>query len=195
MLQKGLCNANAANTLDTPSVTATISRCVACGDAHPSGKYVTPKQQLECCSCGGNHTANYPDCSKWKEAKAAAARREQGESGRKDGVSTRLPAPESAPAEPSPEQEKLGPGWNHVVRGGRVAKVQATPNPTPTSSSTGRRTERQLPQRAANVSPLVLKCPWWILNHPVPNILTQHPILHKVSPAQEDRRSPLQPSY
>jgi hypothetical protein len=34
-------------------------RSVACVDTHPSQKCVTPKQQLKCCSCGGNHTANY----------------------------------------------------------------------------------------------------------------------------------------
>jgi hypothetical protein len=55
----------------------------------------------------------------------------------------RLPAPKSAPAKPSPEQVKLGSGWNHVVRGGRVVKDQATPSPTSNSSDTGRRTERQ----------------------------------------------------
>jgi hypothetical protein len=27
-------------------------RCVACGDAHPSGTCSTSKQQLKCCSCG-----------------------------------------------------------------------------------------------------------------------------------------------
>jgi hypothetical protein len=33
-------------------------KCVACGDAHPSGTCATSKQQLKCCNCGGNHTAN-----------------------------------------------------------------------------------------------------------------------------------------
>jgi hypothetical protein len=77
-------------------------RCVACRDAHPSGKCATPKQQLKCCSCGGNHTANYRGCSKWKEAKEAAAKRAQMERGRRDGVSTRLHAPKSAPSMPTP---------------------------------------------------------------------------------------------
>jgi hypothetical protein len=103
-------------------------RCVACGDEQPSGKCVTPKNQLKCCSCGENHTANYRGCSKWKEAKAAAAKRAQGERSRRDGVSTRLPAPKSAPAKPSPEQEKLGSGWNHAVRGGRVAATLQSVN-------------------------------------------------------------------
>jgi hypothetical protein len=44
-------------------------RGVTCGDAQPSEQYVTPKQQLNCCSCGGNHTANYRGCSKWNESK------------------------------------------------------------------------------------------------------------------------------
>jgi hypothetical protein len=52
-------------------------RCVACGDAHPSGTYFTPKQQLKGYSCGGNHTANCRGYCKWKEAKAAAAKRAQ----------------------------------------------------------------------------------------------------------------------
>jgi len=30
----------------------------------------TSQQQLECCSFGGNHTAHYQGCVKWKEAKA-----------------------------------------------------------------------------------------------------------------------------
>jgi hypothetical protein len=60
-----------------------------------------------------------------------------------DGVSTRLPAPKSAPAKPPPEQEKLGHGWNHVVRGGRVVKAQASPSPPSTLTDTGRRSKRQ----------------------------------------------------
>jgi hypothetical protein len=70
-------------------------------------------------------------CSKWKEAKAGAATRAQIERGRRDGVSTRLHAPKSAPSMPTPEQEALGSGWNHVVQGGRIVKAQATSSPTP----------------------------------------------------------------
>jgi hypothetical protein len=54
-------------------------RCMACGDAHPSGTWVTSKQQLRCCSCGGDHTANCRGCCKRKEARAAAEKRAQGE--------------------------------------------------------------------------------------------------------------------
>jgi hypothetical protein len=153
--------------------------CVACGDEHMSGKCVTPKQQLKCCRCGGNHTANYRGCSKWKEVKAAAAKRAQEEHRRQDCVSTRLPAPKSAPAKPSPEQDKSGSGWNHVVRGGRVVKAQPTHTPASTSSDTGRRTERQAAPTAAIVSPLVQKCRWRNPSHPVPNRLT--PLPHRVS--------------
>jgi hypothetical protein len=51
--------------------------------------------------------------------------------GRKDGDSKRLPAHKTAPAKPSPEQEKLGLGWNHVVRGGRIVMAQSTTNGPP----------------------------------------------------------------
>jgi hypothetical protein len=115
-------------------------RCVACGDAHPSGTYATSKQQLKCCSCGGNRSANYRGCSKWKEAKAAAAKCELGERGHKDGGSSHRPAPKLAPASLSPEQEKLGPGSNHVVRGGRVVKAKATKEPTLNPSGAGGQT-------------------------------------------------------
>jgi hypothetical protein len=104
---------------------------VTCRDAHPSGTCATSTQQLKCCSCGVKHTANCRSCSKWKEATpTAAANRAQGDRGHKDGVSSRLPAPKSAPASISTEQEKLGRGWSHVVRGGHVVKAKATNKPT-----------------------------------------------------------------
>jgi hypothetical protein len=58
------------------------------------------------------------------------------------GVSMRLQTPKWAQPKPSPEQENLGPAWNHVVRGCRLVQTQATPNPTPISSDTIRLTER-----------------------------------------------------
>jgi hypothetical protein len=48
-------------------------RRVACGEAHQSGGCSTSKEQLKCCSCGGNHTANYRGCGKLKEDKASLA--------------------------------------------------------------------------------------------------------------------------
>jgi len=71
--------------------------CVSYSDAHPSGTCVTPNHQLKCCSFRGNQTDDYRGCSKWIEAKAAAAKRVQGERSRKVGVSTRLSAPRAAP--------------------------------------------------------------------------------------------------
>jgi hypothetical protein len=172
-------------------------RCVACGDEHPSGKCFTPKQQLKCCSCGGNHTTNYRGCSKWKEAKAAAAKRAQGERSRKDGVSTRLPAPRLAPAKPSPKQEKLGSGWNHVVRGGRVVKAQATPTPASTSSDTERLTERHAASTGGHSKPACPEYRWWNKSHPVPNRLTPLPhrdSLHSRGSLISSRNYPLRPA-
>jgi hypothetical protein len=78
-------------------------RCVARGDAHPSWTCVTSKHQLKCFNCGGNLTAKYRGCCKWREARAATGKRAQGERGQKDGVSSRLPATKSAPGSLSPE--------------------------------------------------------------------------------------------
>jgi hypothetical protein len=61
---------------------------------------------------------------KWKEAKAALAKRTP--AGNKEGS-----APSTAAPKLSAEQEILDSGWKHVVRGGRV---KATPNvPIPTT--------------------------------------------------------------
>ena len=43
-----------------------VPRCVACWEAHLSGECSTFKEQLQCCCCGGNHTANYRGYGKWK---------------------------------------------------------------------------------------------------------------------------------
>jgi hypothetical protein len=107
-------------------------RCVACGEGQLSGECSTPKEQLKCCGCGGNHNANYRGCGKWKEAKAALAKRAPA------GPVVRSGAPSGdvrkAPTRPHPsdEQLSLGDGWNHVLLGGRVAKAQPAPPPKPT---------------------------------------------------------------
>jgi hypothetical protein len=62
-------------------------RCVACGDAHPSGTCATSKQQLKCCSCGGNHSANYVVPVSGRRQRRPLQKRAQGERGQKDGVS------------------------------------------------------------------------------------------------------------
>jgi hypothetical protein len=53
----------------------------------------------------------------------------------------RLPAPNSAP--PTPEQEALGTGWNHVVWGGRTLKTHATSPTMLTNSGLGTQFEHQ----------------------------------------------------
>jgi hypothetical protein len=157
-LQQGRCNPNAASDSDTHGVTAAKYLGVWVAGTRTHLGSVTPNQQLKYCSCGGNHTSTIVAAVSGKKQRRLLQSERKGQP--KDGVSTRLPAPKSAPAKPSPEQEKLSPGWNHVVRGGHVVQAQATSSPSSTSSDTGRRTERQAAQRAVKVSPLVLKC-WW----------------------------------
>jgi hypothetical protein len=78
-------------------------RCVACDEPHPSGECSTPRQQLKCCSCGGNHTANYRGCSKWKEAKAALAKRTPAPRVHMNGATGRSASAQATRAEPSAE--------------------------------------------------------------------------------------------
>jgi hypothetical protein len=103
-------------------------RCVACGGTHLSGECSTPKQQLKCCSCRGNHTANYRGCSKWKEAKAALAKQVPMQRTRTSGAAVQPAANKVVTPQPSAEQQSLGSGWNHVVQGGRIVKATL---PTP----------------------------------------------------------------
>jgi hypothetical protein len=42
-------------------------RRVACGGPQLSGGRPAPRRQPQCCSCGGNHTANYRGFVKCKE--------------------------------------------------------------------------------------------------------------------------------
>jgi predicted nucleic acid-binding Zn-ribbon protein len=110
-------------------------RCVACGEAYLLGECSTSQQQLKCCSCGGNHTASYRGCAKWKEVKAALAKWAPTEHSRVVDPPSRPTVPKAKRTEPSAEQESLGSSWNHVVRGGRVVKATMPPYPnfTPVS--------------------------------------------------------------
>jgi hypothetical protein len=65
------------------------------------------------------------------------------ERGQRDGFSTRLPTPKSAPPKPTSEQEALGTGWNHVVRGGRTLKTHATSPTMPTNFGLVSQSEHQ----------------------------------------------------
>jgi len=89
----------------------------------------TPREQHQCCGCGGNHTASYRGCVKWKEARAALAKQAPQRATRNAPA-----APKAQQPGPSAEQLALGEGWSHVFLEGRVAKATATtppPNPNP----------------------------------------------------------------
>jgi hypothetical protein len=117
----------------TQSKCGYVPRCVACGGCHLSGGCPTPREQPLCCGCGGNHTANYRGCVKWKEAKSALAKQTL-DRGRRTAAIAHPPAPQQQLAGPSAEEMDLGEGWNHVVRGGHVVKA-TTPHPTPKEPS------------------------------------------------------------
>jgi hypothetical protein len=112
-------------------------RCVACGDFHISGGCPAPRGQPLCCSCWVNHTANYRGCVKWKEAKAAIAKRAP-VLGSKETNTSNPAAPNATHTGPSAEQMDLGEGWSHVVRGGRVVRATSPtsiPNPQPVTEA------------------------------------------------------------
>jgi hypothetical protein len=76
-------------------------------DTHLSGECSTPNEQLKCCSCGGNHTANYRGCSKWKEAKAAHAKQVPNQRSRTSGAAVQPAANRVVTPQPSAEQKSL----------------------------------------------------------------------------------------
>jgi hypothetical protein len=84
-------------------------RRVACGGCHLSGECPAPRGQPQCCSCGGDHTANYMGCIKWKEARAALAKRAPDQA-RKSTATGKPAAPKAKRTEPSAEQRDLGEG-------------------------------------------------------------------------------------
>lgn len=98
-------------------------RCVACGAEHASGSCVTGKDEVRCCNCAENHTANYRGCRRFKEA------RQQ--------LSKRGPTKKTGRPHPrlTPEQEKLGPEWSHVAKNGVVLKPASKPTPPPPNPS------------------------------------------------------------
>jgi hypothetical protein len=107
-------------------------RCGACGEPHVSGECSTPKQQFKCCNCGGNNTANYRGCSKWKEAKAALAKQLPNQRTRTTGAAVQPAANRVVTLEPSAEHESLASGRNDVVQGARIVKATL---PTPPESA------------------------------------------------------------
>ena len=91
-----------------------------------SGGCSTPREQPQCCGCGGKHTANYRGFVKWKEAKAALEKQAP-ERSHKSADTGHPAAPKTQQAGTSAEQTDLGEGWNHVVRGGCVFKATTQP--------------------------------------------------------------------
>ena len=84
-------------------------RCVACGGSHLSGGCSTPREQHQCCGCGGKHKAKYRDCAKWKEAKAALAQQAPKQAPR-NATTGHPAAPKAQQAGLSAEQLALGDG-------------------------------------------------------------------------------------
>ena len=81
-------------------------RCVAYGVSQLSGGCSTPRDQPLCCCCGGNHTASYRGCVKWKEVKVALAKQAPEHS--RKSVATAVPAaPKAQRAGPPAEQRYL----------------------------------------------------------------------------------------
>jgi hypothetical protein len=81
--------------------------CVTCGGFHLSSGSSNPREQPQCCGCGDNHTASYRGCIKWKEAKAALAKRAL-EGVRRSAATSHSAAPKAQRAGPSAEQMHLG---------------------------------------------------------------------------------------
>jgi len=73
---------------------------------------------LSAVAVGGNHTANYRGCVKWKEARAALAKQAPHRAPRNDPA-----APKAQQAGPFAEQLDLGEGWSHVFRGGVLPRL------------------------------------------------------------------------
>ena len=72
-------------------------------------------------------TECYIGCIKWKEAKAALAKRAPGVW--KSDATSQSDAPKAQRIGPSAELTDLGEGWNQIVRGERVIKASTTPTP------------------------------------------------------------------
>jgi hypothetical protein len=123
------CSVGVASNSDTEKLWA-VSRCVACGRPHLSGGCPVPRGQPRYCSCGGDPTANYRGCPKWKEARASLVRRAL-ERGRTGITPSKPAAPKARQVQPSAEQRGLGEGWSHVVQGGQVVKAVSSPPPKP----------------------------------------------------------------
>jgi hypothetical protein len=156
-------------------------RCVACGEEHPSGNCVTPKQQFKCCSWGGNHTASYRGCSKWKKQRRLL------QSNRNGSAAERMASPRACQHLNQLQLSLLANRRNLALAETTMSEAAASSrlrlrpvlHPLHPTQEHGPRV--RLPQRAINLSPLVLKSRWLNPSHPVPNSQTRHPLSHRVS--------------
>jgi hypothetical protein len=89
--------------------------CVACGEAHQSGGCSTPRSSLNAASAGGTTLPTTGDVQNGKR------RRRPLQGGHRPKPPTQEPQPALLPWQrrpvPSAEQQSLGGGWNHDVRG------------------------------------------------------------------------------
>ena len=179
-LQRVPCNANAASASDARSVTAD-TRPVGCS---------TPREEPQCCGCGGNHTASYRGCIKWKEAKATLAKRSP-EGVRKSASTSQSAAPKAQRAGLSVEQTDLGEAWNHVVRWGRVVKATTTPTPTPNPTPKPATEAASQPKDTATRLRLGLRSPSQSLRQPVSRPLESQRRKQRVSKPRLPKPEPL----
>jgi hypothetical protein len=131
---KGTLQCKLCKRLDTRSATADTRPDASRVGAPTSPIMSCPRGQPLCCSCGGNSTANYRASLKWKEVKAAIAKRVP-VLGSKNTATSNTAALNAMQAGPSAVQLDLGEGWSHVVQGVRVVKANIPPTiPNPHQS-------------------------------------------------------------
>jgi len=125
--KKAHCNESAASASDTPSVTAdTGPSALRVGGCQISGWCSTPREEPQCCGCGGNHTASYRGCIKWKESRAVLARQAP-ERLRKSAATSHPAALKTQRPGPSAQQIDLRPGMESRPRGCVVKATTTTP--------------------------------------------------------------------
>jgi hypothetical protein len=157
-------------------------RRAACGDAQPSEKCITPKQQFKCCSCGGN----------WRLL----------QSERKGSSAERMASPRACQRPNQLWLSLLPNRGNWALAGTTLSEVAALSklrlrqtlpplNPTQQDGPNGRQ-----PKTGGQRKPACPEVSVENPNHRVPNRLTLHlppPTETVTDPA--DGRSPGEPSY
>jgi hypothetical protein len=131
----------------------------------------------------------------WKEAKAAAAKQRE-ESAAERMVSPRAcQCPKQLQLSLLPNRINLALAGTKLFEAAGSSRLRLSPVLRPLHLTQKDEPSGRLPQRAVNVSPLVLKCPWWNPSYPVPTRLTQHPPPTGSASTLGDRRSPREPSH